>query len=460
MFKSQLKWWIVLSVLMIVAIPAQLVYADPGTQTIPPDFELVEFDVGTELYRKDYPGWNPDFVQVVNLGLGAQIKLFHGPVVDPGTGNGGYGGDNPSFQRQTLREIWNGFSGSNPRSFCLTNGQFFVDEVNGQVIDPTTLAFSLKTDGEYISDGYGIGEYPDQKLMLELWDDRADIVPLTERALNSSTAPNIIAGLAGDADKGPMALTGRTFIGVDDRDQDGRYEIVLIFNSKTATQTNAVQVLQDFGADKVIMLDGGGSTQLICNGTNRVGSSRTIPQSIGVVSRTAPVLYATVAKQPNWSILMEDETTQIDIEIMNSGLEPWFPGSVQFINQKNPWGASENLQLLQEVPPGETAAFSWKTDRFSKWGVFTSEWVMTKDGVPFEEIVKINVIVLPKQLEEQRRELEQQLQQWSQEQLDNIEDLVTQWIKDQVNDSLFNCYNPAFILLPLAVLVIVNKRSR
>ena len=460
MFKSTIKWWVFLSVLITVAIPSQSVLADPGTQIVPPGFELVEFDVGTELYRKEYPGWNPDFVQVVNLGLGAQIKLFHGALADPGTGSGGYGGDNPSFQRQSLGEIWNEFSESTPHAFCLTNGQFFVDEINGQVIDPTTLAFPLKTDGEYISDGYGIGEYPDQKLMLEIWDDRADIVPLTERALNSSTAPNIIAGLAGDADKGPMALTGRTFIGVDDRDQDGRYEIVLIFNSKTATQTNAVQVLQDFGADKVIMLDGGGSTQLICNGTNRVGSSRTIPQSIGVVSRTAPVLYATVSKQPNWSILMEDETTQIDIEIMNSGLEPWFPGSVQFINQKNPWGASENLQLLQEVPPGETAAFSWKTDRFSKWGVFTSEWVMTKDGVPFEEIVKINVIVLPKQLEEQRRELEQQLQQWSQEQLDNIEDLVTQWIKDQVNDSLFNCYNPAFILLPLAVLVIVNKRSR
>ena len=460
MFKSTIKWWVFLSVLIIVTIPSQPVLADPGAQTIPPGFELVEFDVGTELYRKEYPGWNPDFVQVVNLSLGAQIKLFHGPVSDPGRGNGAYGGDNPSFQRQPLSEIWNEFSESTPYAFCLTNGQFFVDEINGQVIDPTTLAFPLKTDGEYVSDGYGIGEYPDQKLMLELWDDRADIVPLTERDLNSSTAPNIIAGLAGDADKSPMALTGRTFMGIDDRDQDGRYEIVLIFNSKTATQTNAAQVLADFGADKVIMLDGGGSSQLICNGTDRVSSTRTIPQSIGVISRTAPVLYATVAKQPNWSILMEDETTQIDLEIMNSGLEPWFPGSVQFTNQKNPWGASDNLQLLQEVPPGGTAAFSWKTDRFSKWGVFTSEWVMTKDGVPFDETVKINVIVLPKQLEEQRRELEQQLQQWSQEQLDNIEDLVTQWIKDQVNDSLFNCYNPAFIMLPLAVLVIVNKRSR
>lgn len=460
MFKSQLKWWIVLSVLMIVAIPAVPVFADLGTQTVPPDFELVDFDVGTELYRKDYPGWNPDFVQVVNLGLGAQIKLFHGPVVEPGTGNGGYGGDNPSFQRQPLRQVWDEFAGSNPRSFCLTNGQFFVDEVNGQVIDPTTLAFPLKTDGEYISDGYGIGEYPNQKLMLELWDDRADIVPLTEKDLNSSTAPNIIAGLAEDADKGPMVLTGRTFIGIDDRDQDGRYETVLIFNSKTATQTNAAQVLRDFGADKIIMLDGGGSTQLICKGTDLVSSPRTVPQSIGVVSRTAPTLYATVGRQPNWSILIEDETLEIEVDIINAGLEPWFPGSVQLTNQKNPWGASANLQLQKEVQPGETAPFFWKTDRFSKWGVFTTEWMMTKDGDPFNETVKINVIVLPKQLEEQRRELEQQIQRWSQDQLENIEELVTQWIQDQVGDRLFNCYNPAFILLPLAVLMIVNKRSR
>jgi len=459
MTKLKISAWVFFSVLIITAaIPAQPVFADPVTQTIPPGFVLVASDVGTELYRKDYPGWNPDFVQVVHLGLGAQIKLFHGAVVDPGTGNGAYGGDNPSFQRQTIREIWDGFSASTPQSFCLTNGQFFADESDGQVIDPTTLAFPLKTDGQYVSDGYGIGEYPEEKLLLELWDDRADIVPLTERDLNTSTAPNIIAGLAVEANKSPMALTGRTFVGIDDRDQDGRFEIVLIFNSKTATQTNAVQVLQDFGADKIIMLDGGGSTQLICNGTDLVRSSRTIPQSIGVVSRTAPVLYATVARQPNWSILMEDETTQIDVEILNSGLETWFPGSVQFTNQKNPWGASANLQLAKEVPPGETASFSWKTDRFSKWGVFTTEWVMTKDGESFNEIVKINVIVLPKQLEEQRRDLEQQIQQWSSEQIENIEELVTLWIQDQVNERLFNCYNPAFIMFPLAVLMVVNKR--
>ena len=49
-------------------------------------------------------------------------------------------------------------------------------------------------------------------------------------------------------------------------------------------------MLRDFGADKVMMLDGGGSTQLICNHSVYVPSVRAIPQAIAVVAGGNPVI--------------------------------------------------------------------------------------------------------------------------------------------------------------------------
>ena len=444
-----------LSVLLVIGSSFQNTFAESITQTIPPDFSIVLSDTGTELYRKDYPGGNPDFVQVVNLSEGAAIKLLHGNIVDPGIGSGVYGGDNPSFKRQTLQEVWNGFSSSNTNAFCVTNGQFFVDTA-----DPTTLAFPLKKDGQYISDGYGISEFPEHKLILEIWDDRVDIVPLTRDNLYTSSAPDIIAGLTEDANKGPQNLTGRTFVGIVDRNADEKHEVVLIFNSMTAKQSGAADVLRSFGAEKIIMLDGGGSTQLICDGVDYVRSTRTIPQSIGVISKSAPSLSATVVEQPSWPILVEGEDLTIEVQIENTGTETWIPGSFQLENTLNPWGVNEILGLPKEVSPGETTAFSWTTERFMKWGIFTTEWYLTRDGEAFTEPVKFSVIVIPKQLEEQRRELEEKVKEWSEEQLENIENLIVEWIQVQINKTVNEICNPAIGLLPLAIVIIASQSRK
>ncbi len=272
-----------ISIVMVASHTNALINAT--ATSVPPDFHLVISSTGVALYRKDYPGGNPDFVQIINLKNGASVKLLHGKIVNSGAGQGVFGGNDPTISRQSLGQAWNDFSSSNSNAFCITNGQFFSTNE-----DPTKLAFSLKKDGSIISDGYGshgnIEEYknPNQKLILQIWGDRADITSLTKDALYSSSAPNIIAGLTEDADKGPKNSTGRTFVGVDDGNSDGQYEMILIFNSKTATQPDAASILKSFGADKIVMLDGGSSTQLICQGTSYIQSSRTIPQTLAVVS--------------------------------------------------------------------------------------------------------------------------------------------------------------------------------
>lgn len=444
-----------LSILLVNEFPFQNVFADSLSQTIPSDFSLVVSDTGTQLFRKDYQGGNPDFVQVVNLSEGAALVLLHGNIVQPGTGNGAYGGNNPSFKRQTMREIWDDFSTSRNNAFCVTNGQFFVDTA-----DPTTLAFPLKIDGEYTSDGYGISEYPNQKLILEIWEDKVDIVPLTKDALYSSSAPNIIAGLTEDANKSPQNATGRTFIGISDSNGDGRYDTVIIFNSKTAKQSESANVLRRFGADKIIMLDGGGSTQLICNGIDYVSSSRKIPQSIGVVSKSAPSLSASIIKQPNWPILIEGDDLRIEVEIENTGSVTWVPGIYQLKNNRNPWGTIYSFSLNRDVQPGGVVSFSWTTERFSRWGVFTTEWYMTKEGENFSEPVKFSVIVIPERLESQRRELEEKVKEWTEQQVDNVEKLISEWIQEQISKTVTEICNPGILMLPLSMIFVMRIQRK
>ncbi len=278
--------------LMFLSHPAAAFAQQPE---LPAGFYEIDSTVGIQLYRKDYPGGNPDYVQVIDLSQGAELHLLHGDIKTAREGRGAYGGSDPHLGYNSLKGYWNEINNSQENAFCVTNGQFFYMPES-----PTRLPLPLKVDGQIITDGYALDEFVGQKLILEIWDDRVDITPLSKNSLYGSYAPNVVAGLSEHANKRAKHYTGRTFIGVDDRNRDGRNEIVLIFNTKTARQVDAAQVLRDFGADKVMMLDGGGSTQLICKGNSYVSSDRLIPQAIAVTGGTqpTPIPTATLAPTP------------------------------------------------------------------------------------------------------------------------------------------------------------------
>jgi hypothetical protein len=259
-------------------LPEQLAQqVSPGGLVIPPGFDKITAVYGAQLYRKEYARGTPDFVQVVDLSLGAEIELLHGPIKEQRQGHGAYGGDDPRILSRSLQQYWKDFTSTQANPFCVVNGQFFYMPES-----PTRLPFPLKVDGKIISDGFGKDQFPGQKLMLELWPGRADITPLTKEALYGSTAPDIVAGLAEDARKAINKYVGRTFVGLVDRDRDARYETVLVFTTRTARQKDAAEVLRNFGAQKVMMLDGGGSTQMICLDKPYISSERLIPQALGI----------------------------------------------------------------------------------------------------------------------------------------------------------------------------------
>ena len=443
--------------------PTQVAYLPESVTMLPaiPEgfFEILSAP-GVSLYKKDYSPGKPDYVQVARLDQDASVTFLNGNIVDPGIGGGIYGGDNPLFERLTVQQFWNNSLINSPNTFCVGNGQFFSTNE-----DPTPLAFPFKVNNKIVSDGYGINEYPNQKLMLLLWDDHADILPLTKDTLLSSTAPNIIAGLSENADKGVNSPNQRTFLGVADQDKDGKFESVLVFNSELASQTEAAEVLHSWGAKKVIMLDGGGSTQLICQGETYISSSRTIPQAVAILSQPIPPFAAEIVDKTNWKILIEGENAEISLKMKNVGTATWKSSEVTLENLSNPWGAGNTLFIPKDVAPGETIGISWQTAGFDNTGIKTSKWQLTHTSQQIEgRDVTIQLVVLPKQLEEKKEELEQQINGWLAEEKQQMVDLILDWLKTEgskVAGNLFSkCFPQIGLLISVSVMMTIQRRRK
>ena len=155
----------------------------------PAGFRLVENRPGVALYRKDYQNGSPDYVQVVDLSVGASVDLLYGkPQGNDGKKSQGiFDGANPAFGYRTIHGYWQAYAQTQLEAFCVTNGQFFFMPEN-----PAPLALPLKVDGNVVAEGFGYPQYPEKQLMLALWPDRADILPLTHENLYGTTAPDAI----------------------------------------------------------------------------------------------------------------------------------------------------------------------------------------------------------------------------------------------------------------------------
>ena len=261
----------------------------------PPDgFTPAAFAPGVHVYHRHGDHGAFEYVQIVDLSSGARLDFLHGPIVDPGAGRGIYGGNSPSFNRQFLSAIWESLPAGDPEAadagaanaavLCLSNGQFFLDTRNGAWVDPTELAFPVKSNGVILSEGYERWKFRSKRVMLEIWPGGwATISPYSGFAFYRSTAPDIMVGLSEQARVRSLEELGRTYVGVVDGDGDGLREIILLYSATAATQEMAVATLRSFGARELMMLDGGGSTQLLCQGQSFVFRARPLPQTIATI---------------------------------------------------------------------------------------------------------------------------------------------------------------------------------
>ncbi|MEW5869478.1 MAG: hypothetical protein AB1894_09390 [Chloroflexota bacterium] len=436
--------------LLLLGLPWRGALAAPPGVTIPPGFELLLSAEGAELYQKDYPNGSPDYVQVLDLRAGARVRLQYAQVIEPRPNKGVYGGADPRFSLQPLAMFWRQAVAEHPNTFCVANGGFFyMPEA------PTRLAFPLKVDGQVISDGWAIEQYPEQKLMLELWGERADITPLTQEALYGSSAPDILAGLTEEANKRAKYAVGRTFVGLADGNGDGAFEIFLMLNTATAVQSEVASVLRDFGAEKVMMLDGGGSAQLTCQGEGYLKSERLIPQALAMraasPARTAarptalptpaevnPPVSASAAGAPPWLVLVAGDPLELEFTLTNTGSQVWLPEEQRFVLEKNPLGAQQALAFERPVESGGQAQFSLQLGGYAEPGIYSLplRWhIAAGEQVYPGDPALLRVVALPVEMAARRGELESLLKSWAGLGEAQIETNVEDWL-DQSEEAL------------------------
>jgi Phosphodiester glycosidase len=161
----------------------------------------------------------------------------------------------------------------------LINGTFFQTYNK-----PTGIAFGLKQDKQLITYGYGLNEFPDKTMTVSWSDGKISIEPYSRSTFDGNT-PNVVGALATTAGKNANKSLPRTFIGIKNPHADKTYSTVLLFISSGASQSEAEQTLQKFGASRVAMLDGGQSTGLIVGGKSIMQPKTRIPQTIGIFTK-------------------------------------------------------------------------------------------------------------------------------------------------------------------------------
>jgi len=424
-------------IILLLPVVVMICFASPGAQTTnakdtepdpPAGYRLQDEGIGVQLFQKDYQGGKPDYVQVIDLRQGAGLKLLHGPITAAREGRGQFGGADARIAYQSIKQYWSQADSSNDKVFCVINGQFFYMPES-----PTRLALPLKVDNEQVTDGFGYKQYePEDVLMLELWDDRARIRQLSGLALNASKAPDILGGLSENANKKIKNAVGRTFVGLDDRDGDRTYETILVFNTSSATQKAAAEALRSFGADKVMMLDGGGSTHLLCKNEWYIPSERLIPQAIVIVAGNGPPYQASAEHFPDWPVIIADSENKFQIEMSNQGSESWNPETENLLVDKSPWGTDDRVSLPTEVAPGKKVILEWDASKFYRGGIYHIQANITHNEREFPtQGADFNLVVLPTELADRQEELQALVDEWRAVPETDVDTLVRIWLKEE-----------------------------
>jgi hypothetical protein len=220
--------------------------ASAGTKT-PSDFKKIRDEAGVALYQR-----HKDFVHIVDPKEGGSIDLLAGDVM---TWNA-----HLSLKRNTMADWWNIAKANNAQSLSIVNGTFF----DPTLADQAPLAYSIKVDGKIITGYADQTEYLGRKRMFVFNGTSYNVLAYKDDPDTLLKQPEsmIIVGLQPDVSKSSKSRRGRTFLGTDN---SGR---AYIYSSPGTTQRYAVRMLQHFGANpnKIVMLDGGGSSYLLTKG--------------------------------------------------------------------------------------------------------------------------------------------------------------------------------------------------
>ena len=275
---------------------------------------------------------------------------------------------------------------------------------------------------------------PGQKLVLQLWDDHADIAELSSQLLNSTSAPNLIGGLTEEANKRIKYSVGRTFVGVGNPDEGGSYRTLLVFNSSSSLQSGAADVLRSFGAEKVMMLDGGGSTQLLCKSGWYIRSDRPLPQALAVIAAPPPPVASQVLSHTLWPVVVQGETLVLQLQVRNTGLVTWTKDTAAFYLRTDRLEFEQHFTLDQQVAPEATVTLTQNLNGFDEAGIahLPVDWgIQYQDKEYPGQSFQLDAIVIPAWLRDRKNELVALVRQWSVEKPGEVGKLAADWVAHQ-----------------------------
>jgi hypothetical protein len=136
----------------------------------------------------------------------------------------------------------------------------------------------LKANDRVINYGYGLNEFPGLNRTIA-WNSAQKKIEITNyrRSTFDSSFPDVVGALEPEAGENSIRFLPRTFLGI-------KSNKILIFSSNSARAIDAVNTLQQFGAESIAMLDGGGSTGLIVDGKEILKANTRVPHAIVLYS--------------------------------------------------------------------------------------------------------------------------------------------------------------------------------
>jgi hypothetical protein len=261
---------------------------DPLPVVVPDGFVVDTAGRGFTVYRHDWAGGEPDFVTVIDLRI-AELHSVVGVTYPPPTA---------SVQQRAAITHWDDAVAKakalRARARVLVDGSFFSPSP-----DPAPLAHGLAVDGEVVSYGYGLEEFPGY-VNTFAWNNAEDEAAIAPYEIGTFEAyPDVVGGFKTDvAHPAADAYAARVFVGVRDYDGDGRAEAVFFAASELLKQAEAQALLTDFGATAASMWGGGSSAFFILDGKERVAPGRRVPHAVAVYE---PVDYGCASPCPDRS---------------------------------------------------------------------------------------------------------------------------------------------------------------
>ncbi|MDB4978008.1 MAG: hypothetical protein JWM56_194 [Candidatus Peribacteria bacterium] len=272
---------IAVSVSCMLIAPVASAKTTVETVSTPKDFKEVRRAPGVHLYQR-----HKDFIHVILPSEGGSIGLLAGDIVE--------WTEHLTLSRKTIADWWKTASTQHPTTFSITNGEFF----DMSYADRAALAFSVKVDDKVISGYADDNEFRNQKLMFVSDGRHNDIVPYNDDpdSLVSRPEPTILVGLSPTSSKSSTVRKGRTFMATDAKGN------VYMYSSPGTTQRYATRMLEKFGAsaDKIMMLDGGGSSYLLSRGNILLPSA---PKGSEAYARALPQIIVIKSADPRAQLM-------------------------------------------------------------------------------------------------------------------------------------------------------------